>query len=60
MVGIAHADCEGDAKELAELLNRKKPPKEILTVMYEPVTGSHVGPGTLELFFLGGDDVRSR
>ncbi len=60
VVGIAHADCEGDAKELAELLNRKKPPKEILTVMYEPVTGSHVGPGTLALFFLGGDDVRSR
>lgn len=60
VVGIAHADCEDDAKLLAELLNRKKPPKEILTVMYEPVTGSHVGPGTLALFFLGGEDVRSR
>ncbi len=60
VVGIAHADCEEDAKLLEELLNKKKPPKEILTVMYEPVTGSHVGPGTLALFFLGGDDVRSR
>ena len=60
VVGIAHADCEEDAKLLAELLNRKKPPKSILTVMYEPVTGSHVGPGTLALFFMGGDDVRSR
>ena len=60
VVGIAHADCEEDAKNLAELLNRKKPPKEILTVMYEPVTGSHVGPGTLALFFMGGDDVRTR
>lgn len=60
VVGIAHADCEEDAKILAELLNKKKPPKRILTVMYEPVTGSHVGPGTLALFFMGGDDVRSR
>lgn len=60
VVGIAHADCEDDAKALIELLNEKKPPKEILTVMYEPVTGSHVGPGTLALFFLGDDDVRSR
>ncbi len=60
VVGIAHADCEDDAKALIELLNKKKPPKEILNVMYEPVTGSHVGPGTLALFFLGDDDVRSR
>ena len=34
------------------------PPKEILTVAYEPVTGSHVGPGTLALFFTGASDVR--
>ena len=33
---------------------------EITTVMYEPVTGSHVGPDTLALFFPGGDDVRSK
>ncbi len=59
-VGIAHADCEEDAKYLAELLNKKKPPKEILTVMYEPVTGSHVGPGTLALFFMGDGRVRFR
>ena len=59
-VGIAHADCLQDAERLKELLRRKTPPKEIVTVMYEPVTGSHVGPGTLALFFLGGEDVRSR
>lgn len=60
VVGIAHADCEADALLLESLLCQKKPPKKILTVMYEPVTGSHVGPGTLALFFLGADDVRSR
>lgn len=60
IVGIAHADCEADAKYLAELLNKKKPPREILSVVYEPVTGSHVGPGTLALFFMGDDKVRFR
>ena len=50
-IGIAHADCPEDAQQLADLLCRFHPPKEILTVGYEPVTGSHVGPGTLALFF---------
>ena len=50
-IGIAHADCPEDAQRLADLLCRFHPPKEILTVGYEPVTGSHVGPGTLALFF---------
>ena len=50
-IGIAHADCPQDAEYLASLLRRNHPPKEILTVGYEPVTGSHVGPGTLALFF---------
>ena len=60
IVGIAHADCPKDAQFLADLLNKNHPPKEIMTVMYEPVTGSHVGPDTLALFFMGGDDVRSK
>ncbi len=59
-VGIAHADCAEDAEYLKTLLNQVNPPREILTVGYEPVTGSHVGPGTLALFFLGGSDVRSK
>ena len=58
-VGIAHADCEEDAAYLIRLLNEKKPPKEILSVCYEPVTGSHVGPGTLALFFEANEGVRS-
>ena len=59
-VCIAHADCQKDADALIALLNEKKPPKEIITVMYEPVTGSHVGPGTLALFFMGSESVRYR
>lgn len=58
-VGIAHADCSEDAERLISLLNRHKPPKEILNVCYEPVTGSHVGPGTLALFFEARQGCRS-
>ncbi len=60
LVGIAHADCAEDAEFLNGLLREAARPKGILTVLYEPVTGSHVGAGTLALFFLGDEDVRSR
>ena len=59
-VGIAHADCAGDAEYLASLLRRNKPPRDFLIVDYEPVTGSHVGPGALALFFMGSGEFRSQ
>ena len=59
-IGIAHADCQADVDRLIELLNKNNPPKEILTVVYEPVTGSHVGPNALALFFFGDREFRSR
>ena len=58
IVGIAHAGCEPDAQILANMLRRSRPPKEIMIVDYEPVTGSHVGPGALALFFLSNEQVR--
>lgn len=58
-VGIVNAACPEDAQKLAMLLRRNRPPKEIISVNYEPVTGCHVGPGALALFFEGGDDVRT-
>ena len=57
-VGIAHAANPEAAEYLKTLLNSQKPPKEIITVCYEPVTGAHVGPGALALFFEGADGVR--
>ena len=57
-IGIAHADCQADVDYLISLLRAKHPPKDIVTVMYEPVTGSHVGPGTLALFFFGDENFR--
>lgn len=58
IVGIAQAGCREDADYLESLLLRNNPPKEILKVEYEPVTGSHVGPGALALFFEGDERVR--
>ena len=57
-IGIAHADCMDDVVYLCGLLKRNNPPKEIMTVDYEPVTGAHVGPGALALFFFGSREFR--
>ena len=60
-IGISHADCEEDAKRLAALLrNMPEAPGEILTVLHEPATGVHIGPGSLALYFTGDSDVRQR
>ncbi len=53
MVGIAHGDCPGDALRLEAKLREAGQTGEILNVCYEPVTGAHVGPGTVALFFWG-------
>ena len=52
-IGIAHADnCEG-TDYLLGLLRERGFTGECLEVYYEPVTGAHVGPGTVALFFYG-------
>ena len=52
-VGIAHADSEEGLYYLEDKLKSLGFDGELLPVMYEPVTGSHVGPGTVALFFYG-------
>ena len=59
IVGVVHAACREDADYLIELLKRDRPPKQILLADYEPVTGCHVGPGALALFFESEEGVRS-
>ena len=51
-VGIAQAGCAADAQALIARIRAKFPNLPILTVPYEPVTGSHVGPGALALFYI--------
>ena len=52
-VGIAHGDSEEDAGYLARRIKESGHAGEMLMECYEPVTGSHVGPGTIALFFYG-------
>ncbi len=59
-VGVAHAACREDAALLIKLIKESScPPRDILLVDYEPVTGSHVGPGALALFFESADGIRA-
>ena len=50
-IGIAHADAPADALHLQSLLRARGANGEILHLFYEPVTGAHVGPGTVAMFF---------
>lgn len=54
IVAIAHAGCEEDALALASLI-KESGAKEIIIEYYDLCTVSHVGPGTLALFFYGAD-----
>ena len=54
-IGIAHADNEEGKASLVQRLRDKGLTGKCLSVCYEPVTGSHVGPGTVALFFFGTD-----
>lgn len=52
-VFISHGDCLEDAQMVADLVREKLGAKEIIINYVGPVIGSHSGPGTLALFFLG-------
>ncbi len=50
---ICHGDCEEDARYLESILKEKFGVKDVLIGYTGAVIGSHSGPGTLALFFLG-------
>lgn len=50
---ISHGDCIEDAKYLETLLKEKYGAKNVVISYVGAVIGSHSGPGTLALFFLG-------
>ena len=52
-VGITHGDCLEEAQALAEKICAAGKPAELILCPHEPVTGSHVGPGMLAVFFFG-------
>ena len=50
---ICHGDCIEDAEYLAEIVKEKYGVKEVFIGYTGAVIGSHSGPGTLALFFMG-------
>lgn len=52
-VFICHGDCLEDAKYLEKLVREKYGVEEVFIGYTGAVIGSHSGPGTLALFFLG-------
>ena len=50
---ISHGDCLSDAEYLSRQLKEKCGVKDVVISYVGAVIGSHSGPGTLALFFLG-------
>ena len=50
---ICHGDCRQDAETLAAMVKEKYGVREVVIGYTGAVIGSHSGPGTLALFFLG-------
>ena len=52
-VFISHGDCMEDVQTLEKILKEKYGVKNVFSYYVGAVIGSHAGPGTLALFFLG-------
>ena len=50
---ISHGDCQEEAQQLADILEQRHSCKVTLLTEIGPVIGSHSGPGTIALFFVG-------
>ena len=52
---VSHGDCEEDAEYVLGKVKEKYQIDEVLTNTIGPVIGSHSGPGTVAVFFVGKD-----
>ena len=53
VLGIAHCDAPVEADYIATRLKKELPLQDVIVRYYDLCTGSHVGPGTIALFFMG-------
>lgn len=53
VIAISHGDCLEDANYLREFILSSVKVKDVIINNVGPVIGSHSGPGTVALFFLG-------
>jgi DegV family protein with EDD domain len=51
---ISHGDCLEEAQWLASVLKEELHVKDVMLGFIGPVIGSHSGPGTMAIFFMGG------
>ncbi|MBP5332511.1 MAG: DegV family protein [Lachnospiraceae bacterium] len=52
-IAIAHCDAPEDAELVASLIREACPVQDIIIRYYDICTGTHVGPGTVAIFFMG-------
>ncbi|MCR5767811.1 MAG: DegV family protein [Lachnospiraceae bacterium] len=52
-IAIAHCDAPEDAEYVAQLVREACPVQDIIIRYYDICTGTHVGPGTVAIFFMG-------
>jgi len=55
IIGIAHADSYADSLYVMERITNSVKVKEFINTSYDYCTGSHVGPETIAMFFMGYD-----
>lgn len=55
IIGIAHADAYEESLYIMEEIQKKVSVRGFINTSYDYCTGSHVGPETLALFFMGKD-----
>lgn len=53
IIFISHGDCLEEAEWLASIIREEARPADVMIGMVGPVVGSHSGPGTMAIFFLG-------
>ncbi len=52
-IAISHGDCQADAEYVLSRIKEKYKVGEVLMNFIGPVIGTHSGPGTVALFFMG-------
>lgn len=55
VIAISHGDCIEDVEYLKDMILKEVKVKEVIVNHVGPVIGSHSGPGTVALFFLGNE-----
>ena len=55
IIGIAHADAYEESLFIMEEIEKRIKVRDFINTSYDYCTGSHVGPDTIALFFMGKD-----